>query len=67
MFFHRTAIANYHKVRQFTLHWDITRVFHDAMRCIPITKTNILLSSVAKTIILTEKMAKITNIKITEI
>lgn len=32
------------------------------MRCLPITKTNIV-----KTIILTEKMAKITHIKITEI
>lgn len=37
------------------------------MRYLPITKTNILLLSVAKTITVTEKMAKITNIKIAEI
>lgn len=36
------------------------------MTCLPITKTSILLS-VARTITLTEKMAKITNIKIAEI
>lgn len=37
------------------------------MRCLPITKTNISLLSVAKTTTVTEKMAKITNIKIAEI
>lgn len=37
------------------------------MRCLPISNTNILLASVAKTITLTEKMAKNTNIKIAEI
>lgn len=37
------------------------------MRCVPITKTNILFLSVVKTITLPEKMAKITNIRITEI